>query len=297
MRLAARQHGVVARFQLLAAGVSAEQIQRRLQAGRLTALHEGVYLVGAVAPTHANEMAALLAYRLAATLSHRSAAALWELLPYPATVPVWVTIAPERGASRPRIEAFRSRLDPRDVRNRDRMAVTSPPRTVLDCAAIIPDAYELERLIAEANFRRLASEAELRAQLERNPGKRGNRRLLAVLDLPGGPQRTRSRAERALLRLLRERRIEGFEANARVAGYEVDLLWRDRGLAVEVDGWDAHSGRVAFERDRLKAASLSAAGIAVMPVTGRQVLNDPDGVVARLVAALRAAAPTARRSR
>jgi len=67
LRLAARQHGVVARFQLLAAGVSAEQIQRRLQAGRLTALHEGVYLVGAVAPTHANEMAALLAYRLAAS--------------------------------------------------------------------------------------------------------------------------------------------------------------------------------------------------------------------------------------
>jgi very-short-patch-repair endonuclease len=85
-------------------------------------------------------------------------------------------------------------------------------------------------------------------------------------------------------------RDHGYETNARVAGFEVDFLWREAGLAVEVDGFDAHSGRVAFERDRLKVAKLKAAGIATMPVTGRQVKRDPDGVVARLLAALRNAA-------
>jgi len=109
---------------------------------------------------------------------------------------------------------------------------------------------ELEWTVAEAAYRKLASDAELRAQIERNEGRRGVAKLRRVLDLPGGPRRTRSPAERQMLRLLRRAGISGFETNARLHGYEVDLLWREEGLAVEVDGYDAHSGRVAFERDR-----------------------------------------------
>ena len=75
---------------------------------------------------------------------------------------------------------------------------------------------------------------------------------------------------------------------------EVDFLWPDLRLAVEVDGYDAHSGRIAFERDRLKVAVLNAQDITVMPVTGRQIRRDPDGVAARLVAALRARAAASR---
>ena len=269
----------------MAAGASARQIQLRVASGRLVELHRGVYLVGAVPSEHAHEIAALLAFRLQAVLSHRSAAHLWNLLPYPASAHAWVTIPPERSAIRPRIKATRARLEPRDVRHRHGLALTSPPRTILDLAALVDD-YELERIVAEANYRRRASEAELRSQLERNPGKRGSARLRHVLDLPGGPRRTRSPGERALLRLLRERGIRGYETNAVVAGYEVDFLWRSRRLVVEVDGWDAHSGRVAFERDRLKVAELRAAGLSVMPVTGRQIRDDADGVVQRLLAAL-----------
>jgi hypothetical protein len=61
-----------------------------------------------------------------------------------------------------------------------------------------------------------------------------------------------------MLRLLRREGITGYEMNPRIHGYEVDILWRDLGLAVEIDGWDAHSARVAFERDRLKIATLGA---------------------------------------
>ena len=85
-----------------------------------------------------------------------------------------------------------------------------------------------------------------------------------------------------MLRLLRRACITGYETNARIHGYEVDLLWRAENLVVEIDGWDAHSGRVAFERDRLKTATLSANGLAVMPITGRQVRDDPTGVLNRL---------------
>jgi very-short-patch-repair endonuclease len=73
-----------------------------------------------------------------------------------------------------------------------------------------------------------------------------------------------------MLKLLRNAGITGFKTNTKIHGYEVDFLWRDLGFAVEVDGYDGHSGRHAFERDRLKWARLQAKGIQVMPVTGRQ---------------------------
>jgi len=293
-RLARRQHGVVAAWQLLREGVTARQITRRLEAGRLIELHRGVYLVGAVPGAHSHEMAALLAFKLQAVLSHRSAASLWNLLPYPATAAVWVTVPPERSAGRPRIKAIRARLDPSDVRNRDGLRLTSPPRTILDMASLLVATgaprgseghYELEALVAEANFRHLASERELRDQLARNPSKRGAPALRAILDTPGGPQRTRSRGERAMLRLLREHEIDGFETNARIGGYEVDFLFPDEGVVVELDGYDGHSGRVPFERDRLKWASLSSQGLLVLPITGRQIRNDPDGMLKRIARA------------
>ena len=89
-----------------------------------------------------------------------------------------------------------------------------------------------------------------------------------------------------MLKLLRKAGITGFKANAKIHGYEVDFLWRDLNFVVEVDGYEGHSGRIAFERDRLKQARLQARGVAVMRVTGRQIRRDPDGVLARLREAL-----------
>ena len=89
-----------------------------------------------------------------------------------------------------------------------------------------------------------------------------------------------------MLRLLRRAGVTGYETNARIHGYEVDFLWRETHVAVEVDGYDAHSGRIAFERDRLKAATLNAHGLRVMPITPRQLRDDPEEVVAKLVRAL-----------
>jgi very-short-patch-repair endonuclease len=286
--IARRQHGVVARWQLLAAGITRNQIGERLRNGRLHQIHRGVYLVGhEVPPPYAREMAALFACGSTAVLSHVTAASLWNLLPYPAPGDVCLTISPERNATRPNLEIHRAKIAPRDIRRRHNLALTSPPRTILDLAASYEER-ELEHLVADANYRRLASDAELRSQLERNRGKPGAKTLRNILDLVGGPRRTRSPAEQRMLSLLRRSGITGFETNARVHGYEVDFLWRERKLAVEIDGYDAHSGRVAFERDRLKTATLRAHGIAVMPVTGRQVRDDPEGVLARLLGALAA---------
>jgi very-short-patch-repair endonuclease len=115
------------------------------------------------------------------------------------------------------------------------------------------------------------------------------------------PARARcTRSERpsgALLRLLRERGIDGFETNAKIHGYEVDFLWRDCNLAVEVDGYDAHSGRAAFEHDRLKAATLRANGTGVMPITGRQIRSDAEGVIDRILRSIQLSVDFARLQR
>jgi very-short-patch-repair endonuclease len=287
--IAARQHGVAARWQLLAAGVTRHQIALRLRDGRLYEVHRGVYLVGhRISPPLAVEQAALLACGAMAVLSHRSAANLWSLLRYPASAPAWVTVPPGRSAHRPRIKIRRGALASGDIRHRHGLRLTSPPRTILDLSHLL-SGEELESVVTEGQYRRLASEAELRAQVDGNDGRRGVANLRRVLDLPGGVKRTRSSGERAMLWLLRRAGIDGFETNARTHGYEVDFLWRYAGVAVELDGWEAHSGRVAFERDRLKIASLSAHGLTVIPVTARQVRDDPNGVARRLGRALAAA--------
>jgi very-short-patch-repair endonuclease len=314
--LARRQYGVVARWQLLEVGVTGRQIKLRLRSGRLHEVHRGVYLVGhTVPPAYAPEMSALLACGWdttlgreipAAVLSHRSAAVIWDLLPagrsrhrrrersprgpgrpppHPATTHVCVTVPPERNATRPRIDIRRAVLDRRDVRGRARLVLTSPPRTILDLAAEL-EPEDLEWTVAEASYRRLVSERELSDQLRRNPGKRGVPGLRRILDLPPRPSRTRSPAERRMLRLLRRAGMTGYETNARIHGYEVDVLWRAQRFAVEIDGYDGHSGRVAFERDRLKIATLKARGVDVLPVTPRNLREDPEGVLTRLLAAL-----------
>ena len=168
--IAARQHGVVARWQLLAGGVTRHQIALRLRNGRLYEIHRGVYLVGhRIPPQLAVEQAALLACGEEAVLSDRSAANLWGLLPYPASAPAWVTVPSGRSVHRPRIKIRHGNLAPRDIRHRHGLRLTSPPRTILDLARLLSED-QLESVVAEGQYRRLASEAELRAQLEGNEG-------------------------------------------------------------------------------------------------------------------------------
>src|SRR4051795_8565470 len=78
--LAGRQHGVVARRQLLALGFNSREIEHRVARGRLHLVMRGVYAVGWPRLTQKRRwMAAVLVGGDGAVLSHRSAAALWEI--------------------------------------------------------------------------------------------------------------------------------------------------------------------------------------------------------------------------
>jgi very-short-patch-repair endonuclease len=74
--------------------------------------------------------------------------------------------------------------------------------------------------------------------------------------------------------------------NARVAGLEVDFLWPEQRLILEVDGYAYHGDRAAFERDRRKGMALVAGGYRVIRVTWRQIVEEPFLVVATVARAL-----------
>jgi very-short-patch-repair endonuclease len=281
-RLAARQHGVVTRRQLMQLGASAALIDDRLRARRLIALHRGVYLLSPNLLPYSRQMAAVLACSPDAYLSHPSAGHLWSVLPYaPNPASQHVTVVGRNPGRRRGIRIHRvGLLEPLEVTVKHGIPTTTPVRTLLDLASYLKDG-DLEQAVAEAFARRLTTRDKLLSTLD---GHRGAPRIRELLK--GTPARSRSRTERRLLRLLRRARVPEPEVNARVGHWEVDLLWRDHGLAVEVDGYASHSSPRAFSRDYRKTAELEQAGLRVIRISADQVWDGAERTVARIRAAL-----------
>lgn len=282
---AVRQHGVVTSRQLAEAGLSAEAVAHRVALGWLVRVHRGVYVVGPLRAPHTSAMAAVLACGDGALLSHRPAAILWALCP-PGAIAPEVTVVGRDSRSRDGILVHRvHHLHRADARRREGIPVTSPARTLLDLAAIA-SGKELDRAIEEAQIRRLVTEHSLNEQFERHPRHRGTRALRQAIRPE--PSFTRSEAERRLLELIRAARLPAPKVNIRVAGHEVDVLWPDAKLVVEVDGYEFHSTRAAFERDRRRDGELQAAGYRVLRVTWRQLEDEPEALIAALARTLAA---------
>jgi very-short-patch-repair endonuclease len=292
--LAARQRGVVTRAQLLEIGLTRDAIDNWVKSARLHSLYRAVYLLGHARPMEgARELAAVLASGPDAVLSHGSAARMWRLLSVEAA-DVDVTVPGRDCRSRPGIRMHRvAALDRRDVRKLGGIPITTPARTILDLAAAV-SSRELERALSEAQARRLAPSNQLLPLLARCSGRPGARALRALIEEGSAAALTRSEAEERLLALIRVARLPAPETNVRVGRYEVDFLWRDRGLVVEVDGFKYHSSRAAFERDRVRDAELGALGFRVIRVTWRQIVDGPEELIARLGAALAAPARSRR---
>lgn len=287
--LAEGQHGVVARRQLLALGVSGREIETRLQRHRIHRVHQGVYAVGYRGLTvRGRWMAAVLAAGAAAALSHRSAAALWGLLP-PSTAAIEVTRPPKFGA-RPRIHAHESLLPDDERTVVDGIPVTTVPRTILDLAAAV-SKRQLERAFNEVEVRGLTDRLSIPDLLARYPRRRGSAVLRALLDegaaVPGVTQNDFEELFVALLDLHRLPRPR-FNADLFLRGrfFSVDCLWPDEQLIVELDGRAVHRTRRAFEADRERDRLLLVEGWRVMRVTWRQLREKGGAIAADLRRAL-----------
>jgi hypothetical protein len=252
--IADRQHGVVARGQLLEAGWSGSRIDRELRDGRLQRVHAGVYAVGHRPTTRAARwMAATLACD--GDLSHHSAGALHEM---PISDNGLTRVTTRGRARRAGIDAHRARLHPRDRTVRQGIPVTTIARTLADLTHVLDDE-SLHRVVREAQFRGRFDDDRIRDALTRRP----SRRLAAYLD---DPTITQSALEDRFLRLCRR---YGIPTPVTQHGRKprVDFAWPDRHLIVEVDGWQAHRTRVAFQDDRTNTNRLQLAGNVVLRYT------------------------------
>jgi very-short-patch-repair endonuclease len=273
--LAARQHGVVSTAQLAAAGIGRRGVAHRVAHGRLTRLHRGVYQVGPVAAPRGREMAALLACGESAALSHHSAAAVWQIRPeFRGGVHITVSGCDARSRRGVRVHQSASL----NAAVKDGLRLTTAARTLEDLAHCLPQR-ELDRAVNEAQVLRLVTDGELASLARRS------RPLRDALHVE--PALTRSEAERRLLQLVRAARLPRPETNVRIAGHEVDFVWREQRLVVEVDGFAYHATRQAFERDRRRDAALQAAGYRVLRFTWRQITKEPHAVVAQIARLLR----------
>ena len=289
--LAGRQHGVVSRAQLLAAGVGRGAIDRRVRGARLHPVHRGVFAVGhRVLTRHGAWMAAVLAAGEGAVLSHRSAAALWDIRDT-ARSRVEVTVRRHR-RGRPGVEYHHVALPPDEITVEHDIPVTTPARTLFDLAAVLRP-HQLERAINEAEFRRLTSPLSLDDLVARHPGRRGARALHDILAARRiGQHRTRSDLEAAFLALVDAHGLPRPQTNRRTGPGEVDAVWPEQGLIAELDGFEAHGTRQAFEKDRARDRELVAQGWRVVRITWRQLETD-EHTIARQLRALLAAPPRA----
>jgi len=279
---------VLATGELRACGLSDREIVTGVLNGWLHPWHRGVYAVG-----HTNLalegrfLAAVKACGRDAVLSFLAAAALyggraWDHGPVDVTVLGAVGTRRHAGV---RVH-LTQRFDERDVRRVKGIAVTSPARTALDCAALL-DGPPLRRLVRELQARGLVTIGELLEVLGRLGPRRGSRRLRRIIAT--GPAPTRSELEDAVLDLLLRGGVVHPDVNEPLdlGGRRVvpDFRWPAQRLVVEADGAAWHEHKLAREDDAERQALLEAGGERVLRVTWDQAVEAPAQTLARIRAA------------
>jgi very-short-patch-repair endonuclease len=281
--VAGAQRGLVCAAQLRELGIGRSAMRHRIAKGSLHVVLPSVLAVGTpVLQSYGPQTAALLYAGENAVLSHESAAALWGLAAAPSFVAV--TLIGRHIQSQPGLRLHRLKtLDVRDVRLHHGFPVTSPARTLIDCAA---SGLPLDRLLNEARALKLVKDAEIHAAMERCPRRKGVKALRALLEAEKDTGFTRSKAERILKRLVKEAGLDPPIFNTHVEGMEVDAYWPRQRLVVEVDGVRFHGHYQAFQRDRAKANRLIAAGYVVLRFTWAQLTGRPVLVIATIARTL-----------
>jgi len=288
--LAHRQHGVVSVGQLHALGLSKSTIEKAVAAGRLHRLDRGVYAVGHTnLSLHGRCLAAVFACGPGAVLSHHSAAWLWGLArwvpaPFHVTGPV---------ARRPRlpVRIHRTRrLADTDWTLVEEIPVSTVPRLLLDLAACIKPK-SLDRLLERSEDLGLFDLRAVEELLAHTVGHRGHKRLRKATALYQPTSFTRSQLERRFLELCVQTGLPRPRMNYVEEGFELDAYWPEHRFAVELDVFETHGTRAAFERDRKRQEDLLLAGIEITRVTGPRLEREPHEVIARVARLLSARVP------
>jgi very-short-patch-repair endonuclease len=253
---------------------------------RLHAVFRGVYsVVRGELPPLAREQAALLVCGERAFLSHHTAAAVLGLVPRPLSE-IEISVVGRRCASRQGIRVHRVKaIDRREIKRHQGLWISTPARAILELAATTP-AKQLTNAIDEGLARRLFTPRQLQEVLTRNRPCRGAARLAAILGDPTATAVSRSKREKALLRLIRDAGLPLPQTNVPFGRFNLDFFWPRERLVVEIDGYNFHRGPSAFGRDREKDLAVRAANLDLLRFTGDHVLKQPWMVLATIAGEL-----------
>ena len=273
LEMAAERFGVFRRDDAFAAGLSRQGIQTRLGSGLWVPEHPGIYRVaGAPSSFEQAVMAACLAGGDATVASHSAAAALWNL----ATIEphVDITIAPDRRRQLQGVRVHRSPVDAVDRTTTCGIPVTTPARTLIDYARVVP-RWEAENALEAGLDRRLFTCLYIAKRLEAL-GRQGRKGAAVVASLlaerPTEWVRAESRLERRILREFANhglpRPVLQFEIPLpRRKPARVDICYPPERLIVEGDSYRFHVHRRDWVRNQTRNRMLEAIGYGIIPIT------------------------------
>jgi very-short-patch-repair endonuclease len=268
-------------------GFGDEAIRLGLASGRLHALHREAYAVGhSLVTRRAKWMAAVLAMGPGAMLSHRSAAALWGLAGDERKVHVTAPGGRQALPGRNGIQVHRCKFDRAEVTVRDRIPVTTVARTIFDLAERSPP-HELRGAWNEADRLKLLRLPEVAIVYERGRGRRARRHIRPLLQ---AEQRqvadSASPLEERFATFCAAHHLPPPQTNVLIGGDEVDALWPDARLIIELDSWEFHAHRAAFETDRNRDTDHMLAGYRTIRVTHRRLSDEPTRLATQIRALL-----------
>ncbi|MGH8893071.1 MAG: type IV toxin-antitoxin system AbiEi family antitoxin domain-containing protein [Actinomycetes bacterium] len=257
-------------------GVTRHHLLAALDQGRVVRLRRGVYGLGMPEGVEALTAAAVA---LRAVVSHDSAAVLWdlEMVHQPDQR---VSVARDHSRARyPGVLIHRADVGNTEVRRG--LRVTTPLRTVLDCARVLPVSEAV--VIADSAMRKgLVTVDELRAAAARTRGKNAPpvRRMARMVDPKSG-----SVLESLIRVLLLENGLAPDETQWVVrddrghAVARVDFVWPRARLVVEADGFEFHRERSDYRTDRRRANAFCRLDWRLLRFSWEDVRFDPDYVV------------------
>jgi very-short-patch-repair endonuclease len=194
---------------------------------------------------------------------------------------------PHKSRSWDGIKRHHKALPPDEVTMQEGIPVTSVPRTIFDLAAT-EDVDTIAATLRESEHRNLWDRLSLPDLVDRYPGCRGVKKvrfaLQRVTEEPSG--RKRSKLEERFAPFIRRHRLPMPRFNDWIIlgakRYQVDCHWPGTGQIVELDGWEGHGTRSAFQDDRERDRRLRVAGYSVTRLTWNQLRDEPEVLAADL---------------
>lgn len=289
-------HLVISRARLLTIGCSERQIDYRLKHGSLWRTFTRAYAVGAPAQTwRALWQAAVLSAGSGAMLAGEAAASLWGLTEKRGYA---IDVIRDRGRNRSErtppesgwtidLNVWTRTRMPDRITTVAGIPVLPVPDLLVDLAGRLRPR-QLEAMVSGASQKGHLNEAVVARLLADGKGQKGIAALRHHLRY-WDPEMNKvlSVLETKFIAVCRQYGIPVPATNEWVCGLLVDFVWHELKVVVEVDGYTFHGDRASFERDHDRAATLMRGGYLRLAFTWRQVVEDPEGVVETVLAALR----------